>query len=187
MPGLIVGNMIDGLPGIELKGDGTLHYKNLGPVDTTTWKSFMTNISNYNLYHYRASVIKDNPMNFGRTDQTITASMTDLDVHYTTVVLTGGNAVAAIYAPGAGKKAVTFWLKLGCNFATQTQTYDIFFDEETSGNILNHIQPTAGNIWRDQIDLNYNSATADKDVQINISGGDGVETIYARVIAGKHS
>jgi len=125
-----------------------------------------------------------NPSNrhFTQTQQ----NLSDYDLHVVDITLAAGAAgTATLYAPGAGYQYYVLGVAyIGSGLAAgAAQNYVLSFNEESGSaffytNWLN-TRPLTNLLFA------LDGSTDDKDFQMSVAGGDGVEHLYAGTLAGK--
>jgi hypothetical protein len=123
------------------------------------------------------------------TPAEVKINLGDYAPHKTELTLSSGAiAATAIYAPGAGKKPVALWLSLGTNNTTNptTTSYTFTITEETSGDVIQAFTATGSQLGRYKRPIFWIGTTADKDINMAVSGGNAAEKIFVTLAAGRY-
>lgn len=181
----IYGNIVDGIRGqdIQLKSDGTLHYKTntddaLQATQTTIDGRLLTSYNldkDIKIFLYGSQL---GPESSG--SQTSTAL-----TYFTDVLAGGAHAGIQAFAPGAANKFHAFWMQISSDLAGAAggQNYTLTFTEETTATAYGTIcfnslsQPA-------RIVLGFVGTTDDKDLLMQVAGGNGNENIFGYTCAG---
>ena len=180
----VIGNIVEGVPGMHVTDSGKVHWKNKHTKDTYDVDDVYTaaNSTKTNLIYLTRAISELNPLMRGPSS-TATNTLTDYNIHDANGALTAGQGTIPAYTPTGGQKFETFWNMLGTNLsAAVNQEYDVQLKEQ-DGAVFDHFKWMGTEAHR-KIHAFYEGTTADKSFEVVIDGGSGTETIYVRTAGG---
>ena len=182
LPDVVFGNIVDGIPGYELSTTGTLENRNTARATLQATQTSMKSDTGVVSQYSRGATLAIAGTIYSPYSADTSGSWTTTERDIT--LAGGGAADEALYSPAATKKYHIYRIVVSSNLpgAAGGQNYELWFHEETTGQNHGHYcfnslnQPAV--IY--PIPNGAVGSTANKDLLLDILGGDGVEHIYVQ-------
>jgi len=162
----LVGNIVDGIPGYEIKTDGTLHNKARGPVQDHTWQqlAYSLMVGGYPTYINSAGLHEK-----------------EYDVDISASIVLGGGVVnnATLISCPAGVKIGLLRIAWDWDIDPAAAYVITYHQTGGAGIMTQTFAPTDRGKW---FDVLLDTTTAAQDLECDVTGGAGVEVLSPKIM-----